>query len=147
LQSLRWFCSLAFNSFLLFLQTDLSCGPSSKAKGGQPAATSSGGDRQGRGKIEIKHIENTTNRQVTFCKRRNSLLKKAYELSVLCDAEVALVVFSSRGRLYEYANVYLVPRSYTLHASAVCVVQIRSKFAPIFLEAKPRGRRVNWGAS
>ncbi|XP_047326297.1 agamous-like MADS-box protein MADS1 [Impatiens glandulifera] len=58
----------------------------------------------GRGKIEIKKIENTTNRQVTFCKRRNGLLKKAYELSVLCDAEVALVIFSSRGRLYEYAN-------------------------------------------
>ncbi|XP_075498016.1 agamous-like MADS-box protein MADS1 isoform X1 [Primulina tabacum] len=60
--------------------------------------------KNGRGKIEIKRIENTTNRQVTFCKRRNGLLKKAYELSVLCDAEVALIVFSSRGRLYEYAN-------------------------------------------
>ncbi|KAL2476611.1 Agamous-like MADS-box protein AGL1 [Abeliophyllum distichum] len=58
----------------------------------------------GRGKILIKRIENTTNRQVTFCKRRNGLLKKAYELSVLCDAEVALIVFSTRGRLYEYAN-------------------------------------------
>ncbi|CAF2059496.1 unnamed protein product [Brassica oleracea var. botrytis] len=57
-----------------------------------------------RGKIEIKRIENTTSRQVTFCKRRNGLLKKAYELSVLCDAEVALVIFSTRGRLYEYAN-------------------------------------------
>ncbi|KAI4341145.1 hypothetical protein MLD38_025904 [Melastoma candidum] len=63
-----------------------------------------GGGGVGRGKIEIKRIENPTNRQVTFCKRRNGLLKKAYELSVLCDAEVALVVFSSRGRLYEYAN-------------------------------------------
>nr|UKB40136.1 MADS transcription factor [Hepatica henryi] len=60
--------------------------------------------RMGRGKIEIKRIENTTNRQVTFCKRRNGLLKKAYELSVLCDAEVALIVFSTRGRLYEYSN-------------------------------------------
>ncbi|KAL6562035.1 Floral homeotic protein AGAMOUS [Orobanche gracilis] len=60
--------------------------------------------KNGRGKIEIKRIENTTNRQVTFCKRRNGLLKKAYELSVLCDAEVALIVFSTRGRLYEYAN-------------------------------------------
>ncbi|KAM5574986.1 hypothetical protein ABKV19_014097 [Rosa sericea] len=58
----------------------------------------------GRGKIEIKRIENTTNRQVTFCKRRNGLLKKAYELSILCEAEVALIVFSSRGRLYEYSN-------------------------------------------
>lgn len=60
--------------------------------------------KNGRGKIEIKKIENTTNRQVTFCKRRNGLLKKAYELSVLCDAEVALIIFSNRGRLYEYAN-------------------------------------------
>ncbi|KAL0714853.1 hypothetical protein Bca4012_021832 [Brassica carinata] len=58
----------------------------------------------GRGKIEIKRIENTTNRQVTFCKRRNGLLKKAYELSVLCDAEVALVIFSTRGRLSEYSS-------------------------------------------
>ena len=58
----------------------------------------------GRGRIEIKRIENNTSRQVTFCKRRNGLLKKAYELSVLCDAEVALIVFSSRGRLYEYSN-------------------------------------------
>jgi MADS-box transcription factor, plant len=55
-------------------------------------------------KVEIKRIENTTNRQVTFCKRRNGLLKKAYELSVLCDAEIALIIFSSRGRLYEYSN-------------------------------------------
>lgn len=72
----------------------------------------------GRGKIEIKRIENTTNRQVTFCKRRNGLLKKAYELSVLCDAEVALIVFSSRGRLYEYANnryIILSPCSYFPH--------------------------------
>lgn len=60
--------------------------------------------KMGRGKIEIKRIENKTNRQVTFCKRRNGLLKKAYELSVLCDAEIALLVFSNRGRLYEYAN-------------------------------------------
>ncbi|CAA7402445.1 unnamed protein product [Spirodela intermedia] len=63
----------------------------------------------GRGKIEIKRIENTTNRQVTFCKRRNGLFKKAYELSVLCDAEVALIVFSTRGKLYEYANRRYTP--------------------------------------
>jgi len=55
----------------------------------------------GRGKIEIKKIDNSVHRQVTFCKRRGGLMKKAYELSVLCDAEVALIVFSSRGKLYE----------------------------------------------
>nr|AQS27937.1 MADS56 [Phyllostachys violascens] len=57
-----------------------------------------------RGKTEMKRIENATSRQVTFSKRRNGLLKKAFELSVLCDAEVALIVFSPRGKLYEFAS-------------------------------------------
>lgn len=52
----------------------------------------------------MKRIENATSRQVTFSKRRNGLLKKAYELSVLCDAEVGLIIFSSRGKLYEFAR-------------------------------------------
>ncbi|XP_066377454.1 MADS-box transcription factor 56-like isoform X2 [Miscanthus floridulus] len=57
-----------------------------------------------RGKTELKRIENATSRQVTFSKRRNGLLKKAFELSVLCDAEVGLIVFSPRGKLYEFAS-------------------------------------------
>ncbi|GAB4832428.1 hypothetical protein Ancab_006446 [Ancistrocladus abbreviatus] len=58
----------------------------------------------GRGRVELKRIENKINRQVTFAKRRNGLLKKAYELSVLCDAEVGLIVFSNRGKLYEFCS-------------------------------------------
>ncbi|XP_048445677.1 MADS-box protein EJ2-like [Pyrus x bretschneideri] len=58
----------------------------------------------GRGKVEMKRIENKSNRQVTFSKRRNGLLKKAFELSVLCDAEVALIIFSGRGKLYEFSS-------------------------------------------
>ncbi|XP_043705448.1 agamous-like MADS-box protein MADS3 [Telopea speciosissima] len=58
----------------------------------------------GRGRVELKRIENKINRQVTFSKRRNGLLKKAYELSVLCDAEVGLIVFSSRGKLCEFGS-------------------------------------------
>lgn len=57
-----------------------------------------------RGKTEMKRIENATSRQVTFSKRRNGLLKKAFELSVLCDAEVALIIFSPRGKLYEFSS-------------------------------------------
>lgn len=52
----------------------------------------------------MKRIENETSRQVTFSKRRNGLLKKAFELSVLCEAEVALIIFSTRGRLYEFSS-------------------------------------------
>ncbi|NP_001104927.2 MADS3 [Zea mays] len=58
----------------------------------------------GRGKVQLKRIENKINRQVTFSKRRNGLLKKAHEISVLCDAEVAVIVFSPKGKLYEYAS-------------------------------------------
>lgn len=64
-------------------------------------------EENGRGKIEIKRIENTTNRQVTFSVNApmDCLIRKAYELSAICDAEVALIVFSNCGRgLYEYAN-------------------------------------------
>ncbi|XP_054825540.1 MADS-box protein SOC1-like isoform X7 [Prosopis cineraria] len=57
-----------------------------------------------RGKTQMKRIENDTSRQVTFSKRRNGLLKKAFELSVLCDAEVALIIFSPRGRLTEFSS-------------------------------------------
>ncbi|ERN09879.1 hypothetical protein AMTR_s00013p00114420 [Amborella trichopoda] len=58
----------------------------------------------GRGKVELKRIEKPNTRQVTFTKRRNGLLKKAFELSLLCDADVALIVFSSTGRLSEYSS-------------------------------------------
>ncbi|XP_022734931.1 MADS-box protein AGL42-like [Durio zibethinus] len=57
-----------------------------------------------RGKIQMKRIEKATSRQVTFSKRRNGLLKKAYELSVLCDAEVAVIIFSQKGRVYEFSS-------------------------------------------
>ncbi|PSS02584.1 MADS-box transcription factor [Actinidia chinensis var. chinensis] len=58
----------------------------------------------GRGKIEIRRIDNLTSRQVTFSKRRSGLLKKAKELSILCDAEVGVMVFSSTGKLYDFAS-------------------------------------------
>ncbi|KAL2478329.1 Agamous-like MADS-box protein AGL15 [Forsythia ovata] len=58
----------------------------------------------GRGKIEIKKIENSNSRQVTFSKRRQGLLKKAHELSVLCESDVAVIIFSSTGKLFEFSS-------------------------------------------
>lgn len=58
----------------------------------------------GRGKIVIRRIDDSTSRQVTFSKRRNGLLKKARELAILCDAEVGVIIFSSTGKLYDFAN-------------------------------------------
>lgn len=58
----------------------------------------------GRKKIEIQRIGDDRNRQVTFTKRKFGLMKKAYELSVLCDCEIALIVFNSQNKLYQYAS-------------------------------------------
>lgn len=57
-----------------------------------------------RGKIQMKRIENPVHQQVTFCKRRAGLLKKAKELSVLCDADIGIIIFSNHGKLYELAT-------------------------------------------
>ncbi|KAL5556609.1 hypothetical protein UlMin_038845, partial [Ulmus minor] len=58
----------------------------------------------GRRKLHIKRIEDKHNRHVTFSKRRNGLMKKSHELSILCDVEIALVVFTGHGRLYEFCS-------------------------------------------
>ncbi|MBA0710787.1 hypothetical protein Golax_010054 [Gossypium laxum] len=58
----------------------------------------------GRGKIEIKRIENSSNRQVTYSKRRNGIMKKAKEITVLCDAKVSLIIFASSGKMHEYCS-------------------------------------------
>ncbi|XP_039053401.1 agamous-like MADS-box protein TM6 isoform X4 [Hibiscus syriacus] len=66
----------------------------------------------GRGKIEIKKIENATNRQVTYSKRRNGLFKKAQELTVLCDAKVSLIMFSSTGKFQEFLSPNITTKGF-----------------------------------
>lgn len=61
-------------------------------------------DRMARGKVQMRRIENPVHRQVTFCKRRMGLLKKAKELSVLCDADIGVIVISPHGKIYELAT-------------------------------------------
>ncbi|XWS25374.1 hypothetical protein CRYUN_Cryun27aG0063400 [Craigia yunnanensis] len=72
-----------------------------------------------REKIKIKKIDNVTARQVTFSKRRRGLFKKAEELSVLCDAEVALIIFSATGKLFEFASSSMkdILGRYNLHSN------------------------------
>ncbi|XAR50035.1 hypothetical protein NMG60_11004247 [Bertholletia excelsa] len=48
----------------------------------------------GRVKLKIKKLESSNNRQVTFSKRRSGILKKAKELSILCDIHIVLLMFS-----------------------------------------------------
>jgi len=74
-----------------------------------------------RQRIQIKKIDNVTARQVTFSKRRRGLIKKAQELSTLCDAEIGLIVFSSTGKLFEYCSSRCVCVSLSLSLlSLIC---------------------------
>ncbi|KZV48640.1 hypothetical protein F511_10326 [Dorcoceras hygrometricum] len=59
---------------------------------------------QGRKKIEIKKIENLSNRQVTFSKRRVGLFKKASEICILSGAEVAIIVHSLGKRVFAFGH-------------------------------------------
>jgi len=60
----------------------------------------------GRKKIEICRIEDERVRKVTFTKRKAGLMKKAMELSMLCDCEVGLIIFTPKPdqKLYKYAS-------------------------------------------
>ncbi|XP_072971915.1 agamous-like MADS-box protein AGL29 [Typha angustifolia] len=58
----------------------------------------------GRQKIEIKRIQNEEARQVCFSKRRTGLFKKASELSILCGADIGVVVFSPAGKAFSFGH-------------------------------------------
>jgi hypothetical protein len=60
--------------------------------------------RMGSRDTEIEKTGNLIRRQVAFSERRKSLFKNAKELSILCDAEVGVIVFSSTGKLYEFSR-------------------------------------------
>ncbi|XP_028108036.1 agamous-like MADS-box protein AGL62 [Camellia sinensis] len=59
---------------------------------------------KGRQKITMTKMENENNLQVTFSKRRSGLFKKASELSVLCGAEVGIIVFSLGKKAYSFGH-------------------------------------------
>lgn len=40
----------------------------------------------------------------TFLKRKGGLFKKAHELSVLCSVDVAVFIFGTNKKLYEYSS-------------------------------------------
>ncbi|KAG6424860.1 hypothetical protein SASPL_115280 [Salvia splendens] len=44
------------------------------------------------------------NREAGFAKRRASLFNKAHELAVLCDAQIAIIIISSQGKVHDFAT-------------------------------------------
>ncbi|KAL6188001.1 hypothetical protein ACLB2K_039396 [Fragaria x ananassa] len=64
-------------------------------------------------KIEIEKIDNLPARQVTYSKRRRGLLKKASELSILCDCEFSVIIFSATGKLLRRISLRGINRTRT----------------------------------
>uniref|UniRef100_A0A8C3BYR7 MADS-box domain-containing protein n=1 Tax=Cairina moschata TaxID=8855 RepID=A0A8C3BYR7_CAIMO len=99
----------------------------------------------GRKKIQISRILDQRNRQVTFTKRKFGLMKKAYELSVLCDCEIALIIFNSTNRLFQYASTDMdkVLLKYTEYSEPH-----ESRTNSDILEVAPGGQKmVGWEGS
>ncbi|PQP92736.1 MADS-box transcription factor 29-like [Prunus yedoensis var. nudiflora] len=59
---------------------------------------------RGRQKLQMVKMENETNLQVTFSKRRAGLFKKASELSTLCGTELGLIVFSPGKKAFCFGH-------------------------------------------
>ncbi|KAL6139415.1 hypothetical protein ACLB2K_057719 [Fragaria x ananassa] len=93
----------------------------------------------GRGKVQLKRIEDKIRRQVTFSKRRSGLMKKARELSVLCGVEVGLIIFSAKGRLYEFCSgdsLGNILERYQIHTEEEIAVPKNSKKQHLELTGK-----------
>ncbi|RXH89708.1 hypothetical protein DVH24_032065 [Malus domestica] len=57
-----------------------------------------------REKIKIRKIDYLPARQVTFSKRRRVDLKNAGELSILCESEAVVIIFSQTGKLFDFSS-------------------------------------------
>ncbi|XP_057734708.1 agamous-like MADS-box protein AGL61 [Arachis stenosperma] len=84
----------------------------------------------GRKRIEIKKLEKEANKQVTFSKRRVGMFKKASELCILCNAHVAIIVFSPADKLFCFGE-----------PSTEAVVERYLKGAPDFEPIKSSERK------
>ena len=104
----------------------------------------------GRNKIKIERIESERKRTATYTKRSHGLIKKAMELSILCDCEVSLfiftneklVVYSSREVKDTLIKFVEFKSNYYSYSNADVRAARRSPAVPVHLplDVDPRGR-------
>lgn len=59
----------------------------------------------GRRKIEIQPITDERNRTITFVKRKAGLFKKAHELAILCQVDLAVIILNNNNNnYYEFSS-------------------------------------------
>lgn len=94
----------------------------------------------GRNKIKIEKIKPERTRQVTFYKRKKGLLKKAMELSLLCDAEILMCIAetnSNRVLLYSsFGNINNFIESNILSNKNVKEVVTNNNYEQLFSNEK-----------
>lgn len=60
----------------------------------------------GKNKIKIEKLQNERTRQITYNKRKRGLIKKAMELSILCESDIFLIVSNKeRKDLTLYSSI------------------------------------------
>lgn len=59
---------------------------------------------KGKRRVDIKFVEDTSKRYVTFSKRKKGLFNKAAELSILTGAETLAIVFSGKGKMFSFGG-------------------------------------------
>ncbi|EYU37537.1 hypothetical protein MIMGU_mgv1a021041mg [Erythranthe guttata] len=91
---------------------------------------------KGRQKVKMEKMENQSNLQVTYSKRRAGLFKKASELCTLCGAEASIVVFSPADKVYCFGH----PNVQTVldKNSAIRKLNVRLTRAEVALRAEKR---------
>jgi hypothetical protein len=94
----------------------------------------------GRNKIKIEKIKPERTRQVTFYKRKKGLLKKAMELSLLCDAEILMCIAenkSNRVLLYSsFGNINNFIENNILSSKNVKEVVTNNNYEQLFSNEK-----------
>ncbi|KAG6739431.1 hypothetical protein POTOM_057027 [Populus tomentosa] len=69
----------------------------------------------GRRKLKIQRLECVKARQAKYSKRKIGILKKAKELAILCDIDLALLMFSPTGK----PTLYIIKKMYPIDDSEV----------------------------
>jgi hypothetical protein len=77
----------------------------------------------------------------TFLKRKGGLFKKAYELSVLCSVDVAVIIFGHNKKLYEFSSgdINETLRRYQ-YVRRECNPQCRNRFADVVITVRTTSR-------
>ena len=60
-----------------------------------------------KGSQKIQLIKEKSARNITFCKRKKGLVKKAMELSILCGKAIALYIFDKeKGKMISFNSTH-----------------------------------------